>query len=340
SKWRPSLWMIVSGVLVTVVALPVVTFFVLARAAGLDPLAINSAALSALVLGLIAAAIVGFVFVRAITRPLQDLGARAQALARGERDAMEPLAWHGSADVAALSSSLFAMAKALFSRSDYISTFATHVSHEIKTPLSAIRGAAELLDDDDGTMSPAERARFLENIRADVARVSTLLERLRDLAEADNPRIAGSTTISRVLAGLSVSLPEGDNGLRVRVDGDPQTSIAMTEENASIVFGNLIENARLAAAACITISVKPVSDGVKLIVQDDGPGFTSDGAARAFDLFYTTRRADGGTGMGLSIVRSMLIAHGGSIRIVTDAKRSSCDEIAGAVFDIFLPYGV
>ncbi|TGV73738.1 two-component sensor histidine kinase, partial [Mesorhizobium sp. M2D.F.Ca.ET.145.01.1.1] len=86
------------------------------------------------------------------------------------------------------------MATKLQARSDSIQTFATHVSHELKSPLTAIQGAAELLRDSGGTMDEAERRRFSNNIVTDAGRLNLLVRRLLELARAENLAPSGEST--------------------------------------------------------------------------------------------------------------------------------------------------
>lgn len=94
---------------------------------------------------------------------------------------------HGTRELAMLSQGFLDMAERLYDRTDYIATFAAHVSHELKSPLSSIQGAAELLRDAADEMSERERQKFLDNVIADAQRLTALVERLRELARADNP---------------------------------------------------------------------------------------------------------------------------------------------------------
>ena len=94
------------------------------------------------------ALLIGFVFQRTITRPMRELMRRTAAIGRGDRSALRPLAHHGAMEIAQLSQSFLDMAANLQNRSDFIATFAAHVSHELKSPLTSIHGAAELLRDD------------------------------------------------------------------------------------------------------------------------------------------------------------------------------------------------
>ena len=187
---------------------------------------------------LAASLLIGVAFVRAIARPMQDLASRAETITKGGRDAIGPLRHHGTQELYSLSQSLMTMAKRLSDRSDYLSTFASHVSHELKTPLTSLRGAAELMRDTAASMRPEESRRFLSNMLGDVDRMIVLLDQLRELARADNPRLGGAITMSEATLGLRQRF----ENLQIEVEGG-EISLAMSEENAAIVFGHLLENA-------------------------------------------------------------------------------------------------
>jgi signal transduction histidine kinase len=263
------------------------------------------AALSMVVLTLL----IGVAFHRTISGPIRELLARGLAIARGDRTAIRPLRHHGTAEFAALAQGFFDMADSLAARSDFVATFAAHVSHELKSPLTAIQGAAELLHDAD--MDQADRQRFLNNILTDTSRMTAIVNRLRELARADASPIAGTTSLAAILPGLQADFP----ALNLRATGTPQAPIRMSADNLRIVLGHLADNARQHGAANLTIDVTSTQAAVHLTVRDDGAGISAANRARVFDDFFTTRRETGGTGMGLSIVRAMLTAHGGSIAL-------------------------
>ena len=135
--------------------------------------------------------VLGLVFARTITGPIHELIRRTERIGDGDRSALEPLKRHGSYETAQLSESFLEMADRLFDRTDYIANFAAHVSHELKSPLTSIQGAAELLREAEDTMTPAEREKFLTNISSDARRLTTLVSRLRDMARADSPMTDG-----------------------------------------------------------------------------------------------------------------------------------------------------
>ena len=117
--------------------------------------------------------LIGFLFHRTITGPMRELVERTNLVGKGDRDALRPLRHHGTSEFALLSQSFLDMARRLNTRSSFISTFATHVSHELKSPLTSIKGAAELLreDVDAPDMDDADRRKFLDNIIADADRL-------------------------------------------------------------------------------------------------------------------------------------------------------------------------
>jgi signal transduction histidine kinase len=265
--------------------------------------------IAAVLLVLAAAVAIGAVFVRAISRPMRELAARAEAITGGRQEAIGPLRRHGTRELASLTESFMTMARRLSDRSDYLSSFASHVSHELKTPLTAIKGAAELMRDAEASMTPEDRERFLSNVLADVERIGVLLERLRELARADNPEIGGTAALQEV----AQKLRERFAPLQIVVDADANQAIAMSEENALIVLGHLLDNAVRHGSKTVTLKTLREDGLLRIRVSDDGSGISQGNRARVFDPFFTTRREEGGTGMGLGIVRALLRAHGGDI---------------------------
>ncbi|MEJ0059484.1 MAG: HAMP domain-containing sensor histidine kinase [Terricaulis sp.] len=277
---------------------------------------------AALLLVLACAAAIGAVFVRTVTRPMRDLARRAEAITGGDRAAIGPLAHHGTRELASLTQSFMTMAKRLSDRSDYLSTFAAHVTHEFKTPLSAILGAAELMQDGEASMSAEERRRFLAHIRIDAERMSALLDRLRDLARADNPELGGSVKLSEIVFALRARFA----GLEIVSDAD--AVLPMSHENALIVFANLADNARRHGATEVSIGAESDAQRISVRFSDNGAGVSHGNRARIFDPFFTTRRDEGGAGMGLGIVRALLRAHGGDVALAESDR--------GAAFELTL----
>jgi len=265
---------------------------------------------------------------RAVVRPLAAVVEQTERAARGERGAVVPLERPITREVASLSEAVAAMARSLEERADYIREFASHVSHEFKTPLTAIQGAVELLRTHDATMPPEKRARFLDNVAGDAERLEHLVRRLLELARADVLRPAGETCdAAKVAAAVAARYCEA--GLAVEVGGAASCPAATDAETLDSVLASLLDNARQHGGPRVTIDVGAQRAYARLRIADDGPGISNANAAKIFDPFFTTARDHGGTGLGLTIARSLVDAHGGSIRLVP-AER-------GAAFEVLLP---
>jgi two-component system OmpR family sensor kinase len=315
-KWRPTLAMIVFVVLLTVLALPaaIVIWF---RALDNTVSRMGSTELGALAVALGLTVVIAVVFSRTITGPINALVKRTEEIGRGARAAIIAPEQQGTREIATLSQSFLDLAERLVDRTEYVSSFAAHVSHELKSPVTAIRGSAELLRD--AEMSKEERQRFLAHIIADSDRLTTLLERLRELARADLDVTTGSTTLLQVLSGEP----------RVTMAGATDVPIGLGPEAAKAVFGQLLRNATEHGATAVRVDAEREDGMLRVRFADDGEGISPGNRDRIFEPFFTTRREAGGTGMGLQIVRSMLAAHGGTIMLVpTDA---------GATFEIRVP---
>lgn len=265
--------------------------------------------------------IVGLIFVRAISGPIRALTRRSLRIGAGDREALQPLAIHGNREIHALSESMLEMSRKLFDRNDYISTFANHVTHELKSPLTAIQGAAELLQDGGEGLSAGEREKFLDNILRDTNRATLLLNRLRDLARADSVEIGGSCRLADVVVGIRGRV-QG-----VSIDLAKDADLPMSAENARIVFENLIDNSRKHGADRVEIASETQDKALKVRVMDNGEGISAGNTDQVFDLFFTTRRDKGGTGMGLGIVQALLKAHGAGIRLVPEVTQGACFEL-------------
>ena len=271
--------------------------------------------------------LIGFLFHRTITEPMRELVERTNLIGKGDRSALRPLRRHGTSEFARLSESFLEMARRLDMRSHFISTFATHVSHELKSPLTSIQGAAELLRDDvdEPDMDDDDRRKFLDNIVADTERLAKISARLRDLARAENPVGVGVTRLADAVAAIGSSFA----ALDVRAAGELDTPLRISEENAAIILSNLADNALRHGSTALKIFAVRQHASLVVTVADNGEGISSNNRAQIFDSFFTTRREHGGTGMGLAIVRAMLEAHGGTIRLV-------CSD-AGATFELTIP---
>lgn len=330
-KWRPTLALIVHAVLLAVLALPIaIVIWFRAMESTSDHMAPAEA--GALVFALALTLMVAYVLTRTITGPIDALILRAEEIAKGGKSAIRPLESYGTREIAKLSQSFLDLASQLVDRSEYVRSFAAHVSHELKSPLTAIRGAAELLRDEDteGPMTAAQRQRFLDNIVADAERLDRLLTRLRELADAEVPMTTGRTNIADVASELVRRFP----ALEIAGQGDKETMIALPLEALGIAIGSLAENSLQHGATRLELSASADERTMTIIVRDNGSGIPEGNRDLVFRPFFSTRRENGGTGMGLDIARAMLASHGGTIRLGSDSD----GEIGGgARFEIVVP---
>jgi len=314
-KWRPTLTMIVLAVLLAVLILPTLMVLWLraleGTSRGLGPIE-----LGALAVALVITVAIGVVFSRTITGPINALVRRTEEIGKGGRAAIIAPDRQGTREIATLSQGFLDLAERLVDRTEYVSSFAAHVSHELKSPVTAIRGSAELLRDAD--MSAEERRRFLDHIIADSDRLTALLERLRELARADLDVASGKANLRQALGSEAM----------VRLSGAVDASVALGLEAVRTVFSQLIRNAQEHGATEVVVEARAEGGFVRVRVADNGSGISEGNRGRIFEPFFTTRREMGGTGMGLQIVRSMLAAHGGTIELANSAS--------GTAFEIVL----
>jgi two-component system, OmpR family, sensor histidine kinase CreC len=274
-------------------------------------------------------AVIGLVFSRTITRPMHELVSRVDRIARGDRDAFQPLAHYGTREFAQLSKSFLGMAEQVSRRSDYIATFSSHLTHELKSPLTSIKGAAELLLESlqghTATLTRMEQKNFVSNILGDAERLETMTQRLRELARAEGAPQNESSELGSVVSGLKSRFPTR----AIAASGCLDRSIGMSVEKALIVLTHLTDNAIRHNAKHIRLEAANDEAAIRITVSNDGDPISEANRERIFDAFFTTRRDTGGTGMGLAIVRAIMASHGGSIQLKPTEQ--------GAAFELQFP---
>jgi len=270
-----------------------------------------------------------------ISRPVRALIRQAEQVSRGRKGVIVPLESPGTHELARLSEALARMARTLEDRAEYIRTFASHISHEFKTPLTTMRGTVELLRDHFDDMTPEERDRFLHNLGEASARLDRLVSRLLEKARADVLLPGDERT--EVAGALEEAVqPHREAGLDVTLEHGPGVGqVLMAREILEEIVSNLLDNTRQHGRKSpkVTISTRLDHRGgapvVEMKISDDGRGVSPANAPRVFTPFFTTAREQGGSGLGLTIVRSLLEAHGGSIDLE--------EQSPGATFTLRLP---
>ncbi len=253
-----------------------------------------------------------------LSRPVAEITRTAEAIANGER---RPLAPGGLVprEVHSLSNALDRMTRKLTERGNYMSDFAAQVSHELKTPLASIGGAAELLRDQSDDMDEEQRKRFLDNIAGDVRAMEDRVNGLLRLARIENAEADPPETL--VLAELLGDLCERLEG-EVRLDlREAPESVLLPRLHLESALRNLLENAlRHGAPAPVELRVVECAAAgrTRFRVRDRGQGIRPGNRDRVFDRFFTTERNRGGTGLGLAIVKAVADQRGGSVTFESD----------------------
>jgi len=219
--------------------------------------------------------------------------------------------------------------------------FVANVSHELKTPLTSIRGFAETLLHG-GLEDEANRSRFVETIRAQAVRLEELVEDLLQLADLERPDAAlalkdwdVAEVVKDMVAGFE-DLAER-RGLRVNLEACPGFIVRMDRKRIELALRNLLDNAlKYTDAGAVTVSVERKLASVRVSVSDTGRGIEPEHLPRLFERFYRAEagraRTHGGTGLGLSIVKHAVELHGGTLGVESIVGR-------GSTFWIEIPAG-
>jgi len=258
--------------------------------------------------GLAAGALVAVGLARWVSRPLSRLEDAAQALGDGELSTRSPEAG-GPSEVRRLSDNFNLMAARLEALVRGHQATMADVSHQLRTPLAALRLRLDLLAQD----SEAEAAAELAGAQEEIARLSRLVNGLLAVARAENittPQVnlAVDELIRARVAAWRPAADERDVGLQA----DLTPVIArMGEGHLEQIMDNLIANAldALPPGGTIRITAAPAGDRARIVVADDGPGMSAQQQRTAFRRFATS---NGGTGLGLAIVDRLTVASGGT----------------------------
>ena len=202
------------------------------------------------------------------------------------------------------------------------SALLSSVSHDLRSPLAAILGAAGSLDGFGDALSAEDRHSLLETVRIEGERLDRYIQNLLDMTRLGH----GGLTLNRDWIGVGELIGSAVSRLQryqpgVRFEVSPTEHLAPLWVHPALVeqaLFNVIENAAKFSppGEPIAIDVHDVDDAVRIDVRDRGPGIPEDERTRIFDLFFTVERGDRnrhGTGLGLAITQGLIGAHGGSV---------------------------
>ncbi|MES0826444.1 ATP-binding protein [Ruegeria sp. SCP11] len=249
---------------------------------------------------LVSAAGVGWLMWRLISKPIRDLSSQSRDVATGLKPTPDPVPHYGVQELAELGNNVVSMASTLSERSAAIETYTSHVTHELKSPVTAILGAAELLSDGPSAVSGERNQKLVHNIREEGLRMNALLARLRELARASIQADPTPTPLADIVETVLASFPEQVIELHATSD----THLPLSKDQGQIVLHHLLQNAFQNGATRVDITYEMASNS--LVVADNGTGISERNRTRIAEPFFTTRRDEGGTGLGLSIVVAIL----------------------------------
>jgi len=258
---------------------------------------------------------VSALFARAIAGPMHAITSKAKAVAAGHPPGGFAVRGFTPAEIRSLSEALDVMTQKLRAQAEYVADFATTVSHELKTPIAAIRGASELLLDFE-SMDSAQRQRFLHNILLDTERMDRLVTRLLTLAKIESAAALPSPALSVVPFTQQLLRRYGD-GVQL-VLRDPPAELSILEDHLASAIGNLVDNAvRHGLGQPVLVTLGSAGGRLMVEVRDQGRGISPGNQPKVWDRFFTTERDRGGTGLGLSIVQAIVIARKGEVGFET-----------------------
>ncbi len=277
--------------------------------------------------GVILAAALSYVVARSIARPIRRVANATRALAADESH--EPLPTGGTTELAQLAEAFNQMTEQLAASRQAERDFLLSVSHELKTPLTAIVGYSEGLAD--GAFDPEEAARI---ISLEASRLERLVRDLLDLARMNSLRFS----VQREPVDLAEVAREAVRrqeaaarafGVALAAEGD-ETWVDADADRVLQVVSNLVENAlrETPAGGAVTVRAEPG----RLLVADTGPGIPPEDVPHAFERFYLYDKADKdrplGSGLGLAIVKQLATAMGGDVSVQSSS--------AGTTFEVRL----
>ena len=253
-----------------------------------------------------------------ITHPIKRLTRYANDIRQGRRIDFPKL---DRSEIGEMGNAFAKMQQTLEGK-EYVEQYVQKLTHEVKSPLSAIRGAAELLEE---KMQPKQRARFLCNIRNEANRIQALVDRMLELSALENQKIlknieqiSASTLFQIVYESKRVILKKKQLHLTIQV----LENIQLRGDKLLLhqALSNLIQNAVDFSPAHSEIKLRAQIEGtmLALIVEDNGTGIPAYANGKIFDKFFSLQRPGNGkksTGLGLNFVREVATLHNGKIEL-------------------------
>ena len=247
-------------------------------------------------------------------------------------------------EVGQLSRSLNEMTEDLYKRINVAETFSSDLAHEIRNPLTSLKGASEVLEN---TSDNEKRKKLIKVISHDVERIERLItdysQMLKDeatLSRAKMIKIDLSNVINSVVEDFNSDLLNSNKNIKININNSKlngsKLNVLGVESKLEQIVANLLDNAVSFSPSNSKISVisNIKKENVQLIIEDEGPGFNEKNIDKVFNRFYRKRPEKFGehSGLGLNIVKNIIELHGGSI-IASNQTSSQ----KGARIEVMLP---
>jgi signal transduction histidine kinase len=288
--------------------------------------------------GLALSVLIALLMAQWISAPLKRIGAAADGMAAGRFQPIQP---EGPAEVRSLALSFNHMMQRVLDAQQSQRELVANVSHELKTPLTSIRGFTQAILDG-VARTPAEVQQAAQVISSEAGRMQRLVQDLVTLARLE----AGTAGLQRAPVDIASLVRAAAEKFRPQVNGaglslavdapgeDHPLLVPGDEDRLAQVLSNLIDNAIkfTPSGGALVVSVQAVGRSTRIQVADTGTGIPAEDREKIFDRFYQADRSRAGQGMGLglAITRQIVLAHGGSIRVTENPPH-------GSVFTVDLP---
>ncbi len=293
-------------------------------------------------IALLLAAAIGYVIARVLTlqalRPLDAVTAALERFAAGDLTPQPIPADRGQqlGELAVAYNGAIAQVERAFAEreraNDAMRQFIADASHQLRTPLTVVRGFIAILRKGD-LRSPEDRERILETMNRQSLIMGSLIEKLMLLErwEEVHGERPGPVDVGRLVQDVVAPIAEANPSRTIRISAPGGELAAIDPIDLTYALTNLVDNALKYTTGAIDVDVRDDGERLSITIADEGPGMTADEVRHAFDRFFRGARRDvDGSGLGLAIARRAIERAGGTLAL-------SSDPATGSRFTIALP---
>ena len=247
-------------------------------------------------------------------------------------------------EVGLLSRSLNEMTEDLYKRINVAETFSSDLAHEIRNPLTSLKGASEVLEN---TSDNEKRKKLIKVIGHDVERIERLItdysQMLKDeatLSREKMKKINLLNVIDSVVEDFNNDLLNSNKNIKIKIDNSKlngsKLNVLGVESKLEQIVANLLDNALSFSPSnsSVMVTCNTKKKDAQLVIEDEGPGFNENNIDKVFNRFYSNRPEKFGehSGLGLNIVKNIIELHGGSVKASNQAGKKK-----GARIEVLLP---